>query len=245
MTVLEARGLRPRGVDGAPLDLSLEAGTICCIVGPPQHGKAAWMRALSSVEPPAQGELRIGGEDVSTLDERGWRKLQQRVGYVGADPALLSVLSAGDNVTVAAHYHRLGDNAALREKAQHLLERLGWQGALDALPAYLNDWQRLLIALARCLMLDPLLLFVHDPFRKVDVAAARGFGTMLAGLSRERGVAQVIVTQHLPFVRRWANVILFAGSGGLSMHKGWTPFAASADPEVQDYLQAAAEGVRA
>ena len=241
-TVLAARGLLPQGHGGEGLDLALEPGTVCCIVGPPHTGKSAWLRALAGIEPPAQGRLTLAGEDVAALDARQWRFLRRRVAYIGANPALLSVLRANDNVTVAAHYHRIADGAQIRAKAQGLLDRLGWHGALDVLPAYLDGRQKLLLALARCLILDPLILFLHEPFRMIDVAAGRGFGAMLAGLARDGGAAQVIVTQQLAFVRRWASRILFTGRGGLSVHDGWGAFAAAPDPEIRDYLQVVGEG---
>lgn len=229
---------------GHALDFELDAGAICCIVGPPGMGKTAWLRTLAAVERPEAGTLELAGVEVDGLQAADWLALRRRVGYVGSSPALLSVMRANANVTLAAHYHRIGTPEQIRARAQALLGRLGWQGPLDVLPAYLDDYQRLLLALARCLILEPEVLFLHEPFRMMDVAAWRKFEGVLAGFARDSGLAQVIVTHNLPFVRRQARWILFAGAAGISVHRGWAGFVADAGREVQDYLSLTGEHER-
>ncbi len=248
--VLLARKLLPAVLPVAPtpdhaLDLTLEPGTICCIVGPPNSGKTAWLRTLAAVDPPASGELTLAGQDAVRLSREAWRRLRPRVAYVGAGAPLLSVVRGLANVTLAAHYHQTGDNAAIRAKAMVLLKRLGWRGPLDVLPAYLEEHQRLLLALARCLILDPLILFLQEPFRMMDVAGWHPFGSVLIDLARERGLAQVVATHHLPFVRRYSDRILFASQAGVREYAGWSEFSAAPDPAVQAYLQSTGIGLAA
>lgn len=241
MSALAARQLVPMALPVPPgpghaLDLELDAGAVCCIVGPPGNGKTAWLRTLAAIERPGAGTLHLAGIDVGELEPAGWLALRRHVGYVGATPALLSVMPANANVTLAAHYHRIGTAEEIRARAQALLERLGWDSPLDVLPAYLDDYRRLLLALARCLILEPTILFLHEPFRMMDVAAWRGFEGVLAGLARDRGLAQVLVTHNLPFVRRRARWVLFAGTAGIGVYRGWAKFVADESREVQDFL---------
>lgn len=247
--VLVARGLLPAGLpagaDSQPLDLTLEPGTICCIVGPPSSGKTAWLRTLAAVDPPAAGELTLAGQDAVHLNRVQWLRLRRHVAYVGAGAPLLSVVRALANVTLAAHYHQIDGNEAIRAKALSLLGRIGWRGPLDALPAYLDDYQRLLLALARCLILDPSLLFLHEPFRMMDVSGWRSFGSVLVGLAHEGGLAQVVATQHLPFVRRCADRILFVGGGPVREFSGWAEFSTDAGTPVQDFLESSGADQRA
>ena len=239
MTVLAARALVPGGRGAAPLDFSLDAGAICCILGPPGRGKEDWLRTLAAVDRPAAGELELAGQAVRGIDDARWLALRRRVAYIGASPALLSVLTAEANVMLAAQYHRTGEADTIRAKAQALLVRLGWAGALDALPAYLDERQRLLLALARCLILEPRILFLHEPFRQIDPGAWRQFGAMLAGLVRDGGPALVVVTHNLEFARHHADRVLFAGQAGMTEYRGWDAFAA-ANGEVREYLAAGA-----
>lgn len=240
MSALVARGLRlaQAGPEAPALDLALDAGAICCIVGPPGSGRAAWLRTLAAIEPPAAGELRLAGREVAELDQRGWRALRREVGFVSTTRTpLLSGLDGLANVTLAADYHRLADPEANRHRARALLQRLGWRGPLDVLPAWLEEHHRLTLVLARCLMLDPRILFLHEPFRMVDLAARRDFAALLGSLAREARLALVVVTQHLDFVRRWADRILFIGRAGIVEHGGWAAFAGAPVAEIRDFLR--------
>jgi ABC-type transporter Mla maintaining outer membrane lipid asymmetry ATPase subunit MlaF len=225
------------------LDLALERGTICCLIGPQGGGKTAWLRALAAVEPPAEGELTIAGRYCSNLAYEAWRRMRPQIAYIGASAPLLSVLNGLANVTLPAHYHRIGSTEAIRAKALAVLERLGWQGPLDVLPAYLDEHQRRLLALARCLILDPHILFIDEPFRMTDVAGWHHMGSVFVDLAHERKIALVVVTHHLPFVRRHADRILFTSRAGVRDYAGWSALAAAGDPAVHEFLHETGQAV--
>jgi polar amino acid transport system permease protein len=241
--VLAARGLVPAALPrewltaAHALDLALEPGTICCLVGPQGGGKTAWLRALAAVEPLATGDLSIAGSYCAGLAYETWRRLRPRIAYIGESAPLLSVLNGLANVTLPAHYHRLGSTEAIRAKALGILEAVGWHGPLDVLPAYLDEHQRRLLALARCLILDPQILFIDEPFRMTDVAGWHHMGSVFVSLARERRLTQVIVTHHLPFVRRHADRVLFISRAGVREYAGWAAFAGADDPAVPAFLE--------
>ena len=243
MGAIVARGLLPAALPveataAHALDLTLEPGSICCIIGPPGAGKRAWLRTLAAIERPAAGDLQLAGHSVTEMSGEEWLELRRLIGYIPDHPALLSTLQANFNVTLAAHYHRIGDPESNRRKARQLLDRLGWRGPLDVLPAQLDPHQRLLIALARCLMLDPPIVFMHEPFRTIDASAWRTFAAVLAGLAHNYGLTLVVQTGHLPFVRRWADSILYTDWSGITEYAGWPALVAAPSEEVQDYLHA-------
>ncbi|MBI2383711.1 MAG: ATP-binding cassette domain-containing protein [Gammaproteobacteria bacterium] len=237
---MAARGLLPAGLPGdpRPLDFAAGGGTLSCLVGPRGCGKTAWLRCLAAIDPPVAGTLSLDGCDCGGLSLDAWRRLRLRAAFLGPTTPLLSVLGALANVMLPAQYHRLGTNDAIRRKAFGLLERLGWEGPLDALPAHLSRHQRRLLALARCLILDPVILFVDEPFDMSDVDGWHPLADVFAELRRDRGLTQIVITHHLPFVHRHADRILFACPGGLLDFAGWAPLAASDDPDVRAFLKA-------
>jgi ABC-type polar amino acid transport system ATPase subunit len=243
--VLVARGLRaarlPAGIALASpaLDLELEAGAICCLIGPQDTGKTAWLRTLAAVEPPAAGTLTIVGLDARPADERAWRRLRARAGYVGESTPLLSVQNALSNVMLGAQYHNLAGGTELRRRALAWLDRLGWDGPLDRLPAHLSRHQRCVLMLARCLLLEPAVMFVNEPFHLTDANSWRELARIFLMLAREHGIAQVMLTHDLPFVQRNAGRILFTGAQGIRAFAGWAAFAACGDAEVDAFCQTA------
>lgn len=242
--VLRCKGLVPQTDDPRPagatpaLDLELARGSITCIIGPQGGGKTAYLRTLAAVDPPAAGDLSIAGNYCSGLSPEAWRKLRPQIAYIGPSAPLLSVLNALSNVTLPAHYHRIADPQAIHTQAEFILARLGYHGPLDVLPAYLDEHQRRLLALARCLILRPQILFIDEPFRMTDLGGWREFGRLFVRLAREDRLAQVIVTHHLHFVAQHADHIVFVAREGVRVFAGWEALLACPEQAVIDHLRA-------
>lgn len=235
--ILVARGLVPEGLERvAPLDLELRRGEMVCLVGPKGTGKTQLLRALAGLDPPAQGAVDLIGRRTAGLDSKAWLDLRRRAAFITSDAPLLSVVDALVNVTLPANYHAIAPSAEVRTAAIALLDRLGWQGDLTLLPAFLDEHQRRLLALARCLILKPVVLFVDEPFRMSDVSGWRHFGAVFEGLRRDDGLAVLMVTHNLPFVREVDARVLFCGPQGPRMFARWREFALDPDPAIAGFL---------
>lgn len=231
-----AEGLAGTPLAGRPLDLALGRGEMLCLIGPKATGKTQVLRALAGLEPPAAGTVDLLGRRTTALDAEGWLDLRRRAGFITSDAPLLSVVEAIVNVTLPAMYHRIGDPTTVRAEAIALLDKLGWHGDLTLLPAFLDEHQRRLLALARCLILKPVVLFVDEPFRMVDISGWRHFGAVFEALVRDDRLAVLMVTHNLPFVRASGARVLFCGSHGPREFAGWRALAADPDPEIQGFL---------
>jgi putative ABC transport system ATP-binding protein len=87
------------------VDLDLPGGRLVALVGPTGSGKSSLLRLVALLEPPAEGWLRVTGDDVSRLDARRRRRLRrQRIGYVAQEPSdnVLSYLDADGHLDLVA-----------------------------------------------------------------------------------------------------------------------------------------------
>jgi ABC-type polar amino acid transport system ATPase subunit len=238
--LLQARDLKPRHDDGQafehPLSIEVSSGEIVCLVGPNGGGKTAFLRALAALDKPASGALKVLGKDALKLDTDAWRALRLRAAYVGEGAPLLSIVNGLINVTLPAMYHRLGTAPQVQAAAQDILTFLDYPGRQDLLPAYLNQHERLLLAIARCLMLSPELMFLDEPFHMTDSACREREAAVYHKLTTERGLALLIATHNLGFVRRHADKIVFLHPDWVGCFDGWKPFAASRQAEVKGFL---------
>lgn len=238
-TVLAAEALRPVLPDGqscAALDFSAVPGRLVCLIGPGGGGKTTWLRTLAGVDPPATGRLALLGQDVGRLDTPGWRRLRCRAAFLAAGAPLLSVVDGLNNVMLPALYHRLGSPETVRAQALETLAYLDYRGSSETLPAYLSPHQRLLLAIARCLMLSPELLFLDEPFHMTDDACRRREAEIYRRLTRERGLSMFVATHNLGFVKRQADDILFVHAGGVRCFAGWQALTADTEPPVREFL---------
>jgi len=209
-------------------------------VGPNGGGKTAYLRALAAVDMPAAGNLQLLGRNAQGLDGANWRALRLKVAYVAEGAPLLSVVNGLINVTLPAMYHRLGNAEQARTKALEILGYLDYPGRQDLLPAYLNQHERLLLAIARCLMLSPELMFLDEPFHMTDNACRERESGVYQKLARERGLTLVLATHNLGFVKRRADEIVFVHPEGVWRFAGWKEFAGAGRSQVRDFLDTAA-----
>ncbi len=242
--LLQACELRARREDGTPyahpLSIEVRAGETVCLVGPNGGGKTAYLRALAAVDRPASGAIKVLGKDALKLDTDAWRALRLRAAYISEGAPLLSVVNGLINVTLPAMYHRLGTAPQVQVAAQDLLKFLDYPGRQDLLPAYLNQHERLLLAIARCLMLSPELMFLDEPFHMTDNACREREAVVYGKLTSEKGLGLLIATHNLGFVRRHADQIVFLHPDWMGCFAGWKAFNASKQPEVRAFLDSGA-----
>lgn len=242
--LLEAEDLKPMHEDGRAFAHGLSCrygpGRIVCVVGPNGGGKTAYLRTLAAVDPAAAGGLRLLGRDALDLDDDARRALRLKVAFVSEGAPLLSVVTGLTNVTLPAMYHRLGNAEQARLKAEEILAFLDYPGRQDLLPAYLNQHERLLLAIARCLMLSPGLMFLDEPFHMTDNACRERESHIYKKLAAERGLTLLLATHNLGFVKRQADEIVFVHPDGVWSFDGWREFAAAPRRPVRDFLDTAA-----
>jgi putative ABC transport system ATP-binding protein len=176
--VLRARGVRKeygreaslvRAVDGVDLDVA--AGETLAVMGPSGCGKSTLLHLLGGLDRPTGGEIRLAGQRVDRLSERGLARLRRdAVGFVFQAFHLMDELTAVENVELPALLAGRSPRAA-RRRATGLLDRVGLADRARFLPTALSGGQRQRVAIARALVADPLLVLADEPTGNLDSEA--------------------------------------------------------------------------
>ena len=177
--------------------LSLESGAVAAIAGPSGAGKSSLLHVLAGIERPAAGWVLWDGLDVWTLPGAArdrWRR--ERVGLVFQDMHLLDGLSARDNVLLPTLFAHRRPPAALRERADRLLDSLGLHDG-QRRTAVMSRGERQRVALARALLRDPAVLLADEPTASLDAAAAAMVADLLLDAAARSG-ATLLVATHDP-----------------------------------------------
>lgn len=240
--VLECTNLRPRipvVEEDAGLTLQLEPDTITCLIGPGDSGKTSYLRLLAAVDPPAAGSLRILGQDTSTLDGPAWRRLRQQAGYVLPNSALLSSQSVLQNVALPAQYHYQHGRDTFDHAVKQATELLLWLGCTadpDELPEYLPAYQQKLVAIARCLILNPQMLFIDEAFAFMDAQSCREIAKRYLAMRNERNITMVLATSDLAFAKEHADRFIFTGPKGAKVYSDWASVYQDSDEAIQGFI---------
>lgn len=181
------------------LDLSIEEGSILCIVGPSGGGKTTLLRILAGLETYDSGEFLLDGQPFNPSTSK-----EQVVGVVFQDFQLFPHLSVMENITLAPKLALKQSAAEYQQMAQNLAQRLGLSQLLDHYPYQLSGGQKQRVAIARAMAMNPKVLAYDEPTSALDPGLSQQVADLILEM-KEAGMTQIVVTHDLDFAKRIAD----------------------------------------
>ncbi len=160
------RGATIKVLDG--LDAKLEAGCIHALLGPSGCGKSTLLSICGALLEPDQGEVRIAGQQLHSMNER--RRAQFRnssIGYVFQQFHLIPYLNVEQNV-MAAHVPSKNTPVQVKKRCHHLLGVLGLSHRREHFPGCCSAGEQQRVAIARALLNTPSVLIADEPTGNLD-----------------------------------------------------------------------------
>jgi len=174
------------------IDLTVEEGSVTCLVGPNGAGKSTVLRTVSGLLHPRDGHVVLDGEDISMLSPA--QVLVRGIVQVAQERSLFPLMTVWDNLLMGGHL--LADRSLIRTRAAQIAERFPLIGSRSGARACeLSGGQQKLIEIARALMLEPRLILLDEPTMGLDPKARHTLFELLRGLNDE-GKTLLLVEQN-------------------------------------------------
>ena len=237
---LEVRGLR--GPAGAPLissiDLRVPRRATHLVMGPIHAGKSMLMRHIVGLERAEAGTIAIDGEvfDTSEASESVLRRMRMRVGVVFEGSALVSRLSAVENVELPLLEHTGVSPEEARQAAQELLSDVAPGIDGEATPSDLRRGEQRVVALARALALRPPVLLMDEPTAGLDSHTARQVDDTVARLQHEFGFGILLLSHEVRHAFGRAEQISVMDNGLIVAQGDRAALLASSHPVVAQLM---------
>jgi putative ABC transport system ATP-binding protein len=175
-------------------DLEVAAEEIVALVGPSGSGKTTLCSIAGGLLTPTEGEVVVGGEDISGYAPKQLTTFRQsKVGFVFQSVNLVPFLTARENLLVVDELGPRTGSAA-RARADQLLDELGLADRAKNLPSQLSGGQRQRVAIGRALMNDPQLVLFDEPTSALDTHLGEQVMDLIRREMKARGTAAVVVT---------------------------------------------------
>jgi len=169
------------------IDLRVRRAEFVAVVGKSGAGKSTLINMVTGIDRPSGGEIRVGDRAIQELSEdqiSGWRG--RHVGVIFQFFQLLPMLTCTQNVMLPMDFAaRYATPRERRERALHLLERVGIAEHAGKLPSAVSGGQRQRVAIARALANDPMLLAADEPTGNLDSRTAGAVLELFQGLVDE------------------------------------------------------------
>ena len=184
------------------LDFTIARGEFVAVLGPSGCGKSTLLKLASGLLKPTRGRLTLGGETIT--GPRG------DVGIAFQQPTLLPWRNVLDNVLVPIRAMRR-DVGAYRGKAMALLELVGLGAFARHYPYELSGGMQQRVGIARCLIHEPQLLLMDEPFAALDAMTRETMTDELQRIWMSTGKSVLFITHSIPEAVYLADRIVVMG----------------------------------
>ncbi|MEM9218558.1 MAG: ABC transporter ATP-binding protein [Cyanobacteria bacterium P01_F01_bin.150] len=190
------------------VDLTIDSGDYCAIVGPSGSGKSTAMNIIGCLDRPTQGNYWLDGVEIAHLDANQLASIRNhKIGFVFQHFYLLPQLNAVDNVALPMVYAGVSPDER-RARAVTALQRVGLGNRLANRPNQLSGGQQQRVAIARAIVNRPKLLLADEPTGALDSQMSQEIMRIFSELNQQ-GMTLVIVTHDSEVAQRCQRAISF------------------------------------
>ena len=222
MRILETKDLRKlygsgdtevRALDG--VNLQIENGEFVAIVGTSGSGKSTLLHMLGGLDRPTSGSVIVDGKDIFSLKEEALTIFRRRkIGFVFQSYNLVPVLNVYENIVLPIE---LDGGKVNKEFVQRIVQTLGLDGRLDALPSQLSGGQQQRVTIARALAAAPAIILADEPTGNLDSRTSQDVLSLLKVTSQKFSQTIVMIT-HNEEIAQMADRIIRIEDGKIVTH---------------------------
>ena len=201
MAILQAKGLTKiygsgdnavHALDG--VDLSVEKGEFVASVGTSGSGKSTLLHLLGGLDRPTRGTVTVDGQDIFSLKEEALTIFRRRkIGFVFQAYNLVPVLNVYENIVLPI---QLDGGKVNPEFVERIVQTLGLEKKLDALPNQLSGGQQQRVAIARALAAAPAIVLADEPTGNLDSKTSQDVLSLLKVTGRKFAQTIVMITHN-------------------------------------------------
>jgi lipoprotein-releasing system ATP-binding protein len=189
------------------IDLSLVRGEFAALIGPSGSGKSTLLNIIGLLDKPSAGKLFLTGQEAENLPDKALTKLRaQAIGFVFQFHNLLPAFTAIENVMLPLLAASGRPDAAMRTRAEELIDKVGLKPWGQHLANDLSGGQQQRVAIARALVMQPALVLADEPTGNLDTQSANSVFDLMREVS-SGGTTFLIVTHDPRLAARCDRLI--------------------------------------
>ena len=189
------------------INLEIEKGEFCCIVGTSGSGKSTLLNQLAGLEKPTKGSVTINGENISKMDEKKLAVFRQdNIGFIFQSYNLMPTLTAVENVAFPLMFK--GVPRKEREKqARAILKEMQMKDRMKHKPTELSGGQQQRVGIARAFVGRPSVIFADEPTGNLDSKTTEQVMDMLIEISEKNNITFVMVTHDNELAKKAKRIV--------------------------------------
>ncbi|MBE5953965.1 MAG: ABC transporter ATP-binding protein [Lachnospiraceae bacterium] len=173
------------------IDLQIEKGEICVLLGPSGSGKSTLLNIIGGIDEADSGYISINGEKTADMNEKSLTKYRRKhLGYIFQMYNLIPNLNIKENIEVGAY---LSDNPL---DVDEILKTLGLYEHRHKLPNQLSGGQQQRCAIGRAIVKNPDILLCDEPTGALDYNTSKDILKLIEDVNKKYGNTVIMVTHN-------------------------------------------------
>ena len=214
MSFVEIKGIKKHFGEGDSrvevlkgIDLSIEKGEMCVLLGPSGSGKSTLLNIIGAIESADEGYIAINNEKTRLMSEKKLTLYRRKhIGYVFQMYNLISHLNVEQNIDVGKY---LSKNPLNKEE---LLQTLGLKEHRYKQPNQLSGGQQQRTSIGRAIIKNPDLLLCDEPTGALDYHTSKDILQLIEDVNKKYGNTIIIVT-HNDAIKDMADRVIYLHDG--------------------------------
>ena len=204
-----------KALDG--VNFSVEKGEFVSIVGTSGSGKSTLLHMLGGLDRPTAGNVTVDGKNIFSLKEEALTIFRRRkIGFVFQSYNLVPVLNVYENIVLPIE---LDGKKVDQQFVRSVMEALGLEKKIYALPSQLSGGQQQRVAIARALAAKPAILLADEPTGNLDSVTSTDVLGLLKITGEQFGQTMVMIT-HNEEIAQMADRIVRIEDGRITSNTG-------------------------
>ncbi len=191
--------------------LSVAKGEFCFLTGPSGAGKTTFLKLVFREELPSQGQILVGGRNVTAIPTGQIPELRRSIGVVFQDFKLLKRKTILENVAFVLRILGVPSREQKR-RAFAALKAVGLHHKMHAFPLQLSGGEQQRVAIARALMNEPMLLLADEPTGNLDPERAQEIMRLFLEVNA-RGTTVLVATHDRDMIQRMGKRVIALDRG--------------------------------
>ena len=226
--------------DGVNLDIP--RGKITAIMGPSGTGKTTLLKLIGGQLRPDEGNVEVEGRIVHEQSRRELYEMRKRMGMLFQSGALLTDLNVFENVAFPLREHTHLPETMIRSLVLMKLEAVGLRGARGLMPGELSGGMARRVALARAIVLDPMMIMYDEPFTGQDPISMGVLVKLIHNLNHGLGLTSVVVSHDVRETVAIADYVYLISEGKVVAQGTADEIEETASPWIRQFMHGEADG---
>jgi cell division transport system ATP-binding protein len=194
--------------------LHVKKGEFCFLTGPSGAGKTTFLKLVFREELPSQGQIIVGGRNVTAIPDHQIPALRRAIGVVFQDFKLLKRKTILENVAFVLRILGVPPKEQKR-RAFAALRAVSLHHKMHAYPLQLSGGEQQRVAIARALINEPMLLLADEPTGNLDPDMAMAIRTLFQDVNA-RGTTVLVATHDREMIARMGKPVITLEKGRVS-----------------------------